>query len=515
MPDPDASDMGLTGVIESRGTIQSSTDSAIDTDGSAEFTGFAKTNGLNLQYANFGQWILRPCGADDECAPGYVVMVAGGNPGVVPTSSMPTTGSASYSGLATGVIEQANEAATFKGNVGLTADFASGAVTGQIAAIQAYDTDTEQQIGTINSIGLAATISGAAYTGTTTVVGKPGTAFDISGAQGQVTGGFYGPGAAETAGVFYLDGGANDTHLSGAFGAKAGADLLTQFREVATIGTDDDGVTVALNTDLSGSGGIIITTDNASAAGFSAIAPFVTKTSPSPTVVVAVAGNANVPTSENLVGKTATELALAITSSTDPAITTSHGGFIDNFADAEGLSYTSFGTWTLNPCANSGDCLAAYAGTFGGSASGGYQTAAMPTSGSASYSGGATGFVQQPGAINELNAARFYGSASLTADFAGGTVTGGVTGINAYELDANTLLGTINNVSISATIAGSGFSGTTAASGSAGTAFDITGATGTVNGGFYGPNADEVAGVFNLTGGADSTTLLGSFGAQK
>ena len=52
-------------------------------------------------------------------------------------------------------------------------------------------------------------------------------------------------------------------------------------------------------------------------------------------------------------------------------------------------------------------------------------------------------------------------------------------------------------------VSGTGFSASVSASTTSGTA----------NGQFYGPTAQEVGGTFGLTGGA--TTYIGSFGARK
>lgn len=504
--------LGLNGVTQAAASISGSDDPAIAaSNGSAQFTGFAKVTSLNLQYASFGDWIIYPC-ADlgDSCAPAYVVMVAGAIPGGSLTSAMPTAGSATYGGLATGIVEQSNDAARFKGNVGLTADFTSGTIDGQIASILAFDTETDTQLGTINDIGLTATISGARYSGTAKAIGRAGTAFDIAGASGQVTGGFYGPSAIETAGVFYLDGGTNNTHLTGAFGAKAGTQLITQFREIAAISAVPGGLTATLNTDLSGAKGTITSTDNSTPSGFSATTAFITSTNPTK-FVVAVGGGNNNPTPETITARAVTERPLQILpAGTDTAVTASGGGYFTDFAEAAGLAYTSFGTWTLAPCSNSASCAPAYVGTFGGSQSEAYQTTVLPSTGTATYTGGATGFVAQGG-----EAARFYGTSTLTANFASGAVTGGVSSITAYDIGSDAALGAVNNIGITATIAGTGFAGVTTTTGPAGNAFDTTGATGTVNGAFYGPNAQEVAGVFNLQGGANGTTLLGSFGAKQ
>ena len=143
----------------------------------------------------------------------------------------------------------------------------------------------------------------------------------------------------------------------------------------------------------------------------------------------------------------------------------------------------------------------------------------MPTTGTATYSGGAVGYVVQPVANNSKNAGQFFGTSSLTANFATNAVNGSVTSINVYSVNNGgtgpTLLGTMNDIGLAGTISGSTFGGNANVTGSAGTAFDIAGATGLVKGGFYGPSANETAGVFYLTGGTNNTALMGSFGAKQ
>ena len=141
----------------------------------------------------------------------------------------------------------------------------------------------------------------------------------------------------------------------------------------------------------------------------------------------------------------------------------------------------------------------------------------MPTTGSASYTGGAVGWLVQPTSLNPNNAANYYGTMNLTANFATGAVSGAVTAIQLFTPTNNTtpMSGTSSDVMLAGTISGSGFSGTASAGSTAGTAFDLTGATGNTRGGFYGPNAAETAGVFSLTGGPKETTMSGSFGAKQ
>jgi hypothetical protein len=243
-------------------------------------------------------------------------------------------------------------------------------------------------------------------------------------------------------------------------------------------------------------------------------------TTPGGVVTVTFGGSNNYNSNSTRLGQTGVVNAdYTIASSTDPAVTTAGGGSFENYAPVVGLQYSSFGVWSLNPCNNNSNCTPAYAGTYGGAQPGQALTATMPTTGTAAYTGGATGYVIQPVATNSTNAAQFYGTSSLTANFATGNVTGSITAINAYSVNnggsGQTLLGTINNIGVSGTISGSTFGGTASVTGSAGSAFDIAGATGTMKGGFYGPAANEVAGVFNLSGGANNTTLMGSFGAKQ
>jgi hypothetical protein len=513
-------DLGLMNLIDAEGTIVSSTDPAVTTAGSVNFTGFGKVPSLNLQYAQFGLWSISPCNINTDCTPAYIVAVGGSQPGVTPTSAMPTIGNATYTGLAVGYVQQpvannANNVGVFKGNIGLTANFDSNAITGQIAGLQTFNVEDSSMIGAMNDIGLSGTISGANYTGTASVIGRTGAGFDITGATGGLTGTFYGPNATETAGAFYLTGGANNTSLTGAFGAKAGSEMFIHFREVAALGSSGGSLTATLTSGLSGVRSIVTTVDNATPAGFTATVPFVTKTGSPSAIVVASAGGSNSVASVSIAGRTGVdELDLTINNSTDPAITTAGGGEIHDFTGAQGLSYASFGTWTLQACSNSSDCDSTYAGTFGGAQGGSYQTQTLPT-GTATYNGGATGFVLQPVGTNPLNAARFSGAATLTANFTTGAVTGGVSGITAYHAETGAAVGSVNNIGMTATITGTTFNGTTSVTGGAGTAFDIAGATGTVNGAFFGPAAQEAAGVFNVTGGANNTTLLGSFGTAK
>jgi hypothetical protein len=172
-----------------------------------------------------------------------------------------------------------------------------------------------------------------------------------------------------------------------------------------------------------------------------------------------------------------------------------------------GLDYTMFGAWDIGPGFSS-----EHTGYF----SFGYETAfaAMPTSGTATYSGlgtaGGTVFVPSGTTIGEALVA---GNASFTADFAAGSITGNLTDMFAYT---TTTTQSWNSVSISANIAGTAFTGTTAAASTAPAPFGLKpSATGHISGGFYGPAANELGAVWSLSNGDGTGSAIGVVGAPR
>jgi hypothetical protein len=189
---------------------------------------------------------------------------------------------------------------------------------------------------------------------------------------------------------------------------------------------------------------------------------------------------------------------------------------------AAGLQYSEFGFWSAP---NDGTTQPTVASVFG---FGQKETAAMPVTGTATYTGVAAG-----AAVNNAHAAEWVGTANMTANFAANTVGGTITGINVTDANHDTqgsIVGTMNNITMAgATISGATFAGSTtgtatiAATGSAGTFMDITGAnTGRFGGTFNGPTTatagstpQEVAGTFSLSGGGNNAKVIGSFGAKN
>lgn len=159
------------------------------------------------------------------------------------------------------------------------------------------------------------------------------------------------------------------------------------------------------------------------------------------------------------------------------------------------LNYTALGNWVV---ANASTGLASNMAYYVA----GYQTpvASMPTSGSATYGGAGTviGSVLTPGGST---GAQLNGNSALTANFSTGAVTGAFTNMTATPVTGGAAT-PWNNVSLTANISGAKFSGQTATSSTPSGTYALGSATGTINGGFYGPSANEVGAVWTLYDGS-------------
>jgi hypothetical protein len=178
-------------------------------------------------------------------------------------------------------------------------------------------------------------------------------------------------------------------------------------------------------------------------------------------------------------------------------------------ASLNGWSYQSYGVWISGYSGTSG--------TVGGGSAGSLTTGiAIPTSGTATFTGNTAGVY-----VNWAGQPYLTGSnLTLTTDFAARTlafattgtqalVTGGssfvaanglnMTGSLSYASGANLITGSIAT-------AGQG-------PGSAGNAASMTG--GTATGKFYGPAANEVGGTFAVRAASGVESYAGAFGAKR
>ena len=162
------------------------------------------------------------------------------------------------------------------------------------------------------------------------------------------------------------------------------------------------------------------------------------------------------------------------------------------FVVAQSLNFSTFGTWGTSED-NAGNFK--FGGFAGGQAT---PIADMPRAGSAVYNGSMAGT-----ATNGTNVFSVVGDAQISANFDAQTV-----GTNFFNM-------TKQQVGTNVMIPVTSFSGTSQLSGNvyAGALAAANGLqTGDVRGQFYGPGAQETAGVWHITGAG--TTAVGSFGAH-
>jgi hypothetical protein len=136
----------------------------------------------------------------------------------------------------------------------------------------------------------------------------------------------------------------------------------------------------------------------------------------------------------------------------------------------------------------------------------GYETpaSAMPTTGSATYTGYADGRMYVPIEFTdalpcECQEVGVQGDALLTANFGARTVTGELTNMYRIWWDESPW----NHVTFTSTIAGNAFSGTTHVTAAAELGMGAN-ATGSIEGKFFGPAAQEAGAVWTLFDGVNA-----------
>lgn len=449
-----------------------------------------------------------------------------------PANAMPKTGSATYGGVANvqGLVFTSSGKAVVLGNANLTANFSSGSIDGRLTNMAAIDANGSAT--PWNDISAKATLDAGAssFSGTTSSSSAPSTAFALkSNATGTISGGFYGPHAEDVGAVWTLgDGSVSAFGTFGgrqtpfAVGSPAAPSVGTSAAafQVATAGGptfDKSSGTYAI-----GAFPLTQTTLVFSSSGFLA-APTSTSASATMTVIGSTtcgAGcqyitqynlavpSANIDTTRTIPGDLANSSTSDVTTFNGPVQNTYDILHIQTY----GLSYTAFGQWASTKGALLvPDTVGAFAY--------GYQTpvTAMPTIGTATYSntGGVVGgvFIPLGGGISGTDVS---GDVSLTANFATGSVNGAFTNM---KVDSGAQTAAWNNVSVAANIASgtSTFSGATAAtSAPANNAYALkASATGAINGGFYGPNAEELGAVWTLSNNDGTGSAIGTVGARK
>lgn len=184
-----------------------------------------------------------------------------------------------------------------------------------------------------------------------------------------------------------------------------------------------------------------------------------------------------------------------------------------NQARSVGLTYSDFGWWNTSTT-NANGLPVDTIGYFGSGPTANLTTA-MPKTGSAIYSGVFIG-----DAYDGTSRFQLVGYLGLTASFSAASVKGQINNISAYTTSWPGITTTYNDINLSGKIAGNGFSGSATASSMSGTSGAPTnsaalpaGTTGTFNGHFYGPTANEITGVMQINSGLNKAG--GSFGAKQ
>jgi hypothetical protein len=167
------------------------------------------------------------------------------------------------------------------------------------------------------------------------------------------------------------------------------------------------------------------------------------------------------------------------------------GAVITQSTGAQTLNYAAYGLWASGDTATTGR-----AGTFAfGNMT---PTASVPATGSATFNGTTTGVC---GPTSGSTVYALQGNAQLIANFSTQSVTTNLTNLSTQNISTNAV-SSLPDLSGTSTISGNAYAGTISG----------TSLTGTINGNFYGPAAQETAGVWQASGGGNA--WLGSYGAK-
>ncbi len=160
------------------------------------------------------------------------------------------------------------------------------------------------------------------------------------------------------------------------------------------------------------------------------------------------------------------------------------------------LTYSSYGLWTNIP-------TSAAAGATGALAFGQLTPASnVPINGTFSYSGKTIGAM-----VDGTKSTPLIGSETLTANFTNMNLTGSFS-LSTVAASGATTPWTTLNISPAANIMSGAYTGTVTGSISSGTV------SGPINGKFYGPTAQETAGTWSVSDGAN-IHAIGGYGAKR
>jgi hypothetical protein len=410
-----------------------------------------------------------------------------------PAGSGPTSGTLSYQGASIAVEQRGATFFALAGSIHLEADFTSNTLYGSINNLKRFD-DNGAALGdydyrfVLSGVNIANAGGSRTFSGNI-IAQRLDTGATATNGNSLVKGRFFGPAAQEAAGVWQTDviGGRD---IWGSFGATtnvvSGTATFLQSVNTPLALTHQTTVEINQNTHAAtpvaspaasvtplANGGLAF-----SDASLGTFNPPGSSTSP------------HLDTTGVFVSGTNAVAVSGASGATPPSI-----AFL---AERGTLSYARFGYWIDTSRAASNDVLVYnYFAT-------GVQTpiGSMPGSGTASYAGTTVGKV-----VDAANTATdFFGKVNLIADFG---VAKSITG-SIHSLTSSTAL-PLSGINLN--------SGTISNNTFAGTANAVNGATGvgtgTWQGTFHGPAANELAGTYTLNGGGGSLQGWGSFGAGR
>lgn len=421
-----------------------------------------------------------------------------------PVIAIPPSGRAEYFGRTTGTYTSGTTVESLAGLVNLVADFAVGSLTGRLSALTVTDAG-----GTSRALGHIAVLNGeilgpSANGSHFTAALNPGTN------DGNLSGRFYGPGLEEAAGVWTLPVGSD--LAQGSFGARTGAATHPSGTAALTPWTSSTGTTF-LTTD------VVVQSAYATIASVPVITNVQTLGSASPLatllrpdgdggIVWQFGGRPQI----TLPGD-AFDTRVSAFTTPYPVMQTRQVADEDGFAmhvAGEGyLSYARFGYWEDSTVS----ALDRTTGFFAA----GRETplAQMPATGVATYNGATLGM-----GLSGDGLARLTGALAMTVNFDTRTMSGEITNLRAEYLVTAPGATPGNAFAISTlrmstlNIVGNGFTGP--AGGFVGSGAGETAvASGTMTGQFFGPQAQEIAGKWEVQSPTESIRAWGAFGATR
>jgi hypothetical protein len=477
------------------------------------------------QWMVLGNWVLQtptPV-AGQAIRPDYVgVFVTGA--ATVPTD-LPTTGSAIYNGGGPSVtgytFVQAADPYFFRsGDANFTVNFATGTMTGALTNITFSNVGGPAWM----NVGLTGSLSGSALSGTAAVTYTSNASLMAANATGMFTGGLYGPGFTSVAhdlenelGVAWSVSDGVHTTIG-----TAGAQTLQGATDypVRTFSGDQPiiGTVFPLTQAAYQVSGANLTTDAAASANSTATLVGLSTTRGMLDQQVFELKVPALGIDARLGGTLIDSLPLAATADT---VQLSNGSWLTlERGTTASAQYLLLGEWMVsasNPGAGQPLNPTEYGTFITGSAT---PVSSMPTSGTATYSdsgplsfvapGPVVGVVSSPGSSGNLLTLGQASSVNIVADFGtaklSGTLTSGI-----MQVNNSTPVGTIG-VSLNGSISSNTFSGATSVTSSTGGLISV-GASGTFQGGFFGPNLQEIGGLWNVSDGTNK--IVGGFGAPK